>query len=108
MAGMRPEDLGAAIAGGGGVTYGNRTDDGLQRVTDSYSEWLNLFEDAWTDLLPVGLEVRGNVEALLRTSTKDRYEVHALAQSIGLQTAEETRVIEHRSPAPATEEASAS
>jgi hypothetical protein len=96
MCDLRPEDLGAAAGGGGGMTYGNRTDDSLQRVVDSYSPWMHLFEDAWSDLLPIGERVRGKVEALLRSSTKERYEVHQLAQAIGIQDQVETRVIEHR------------
>ena len=102
MCGLRPDDLGASLGVGGGMTYGNRTDDALQRVTDSYNAPIRLFEEAWSDMLPIGESVRGNVEALLRTSTKDRYELRALAQSIGVETAEESRAAEHKPARPAT------
>jgi HK97 family phage portal protein len=97
MFGLRPEDLGAAI-GGPGMTYGNRTDDNLQRIIDSYDPLMRVVEDAWTDLVPGA--VKGEPEALLRSSTRERYELHQIAQEIGLETAEETRQIERKPPRP--------
>lgn len=95
--GLRPEDLGATI-GGSNTTYGNRTDDALQRITDAYMPVVVPIEEAFDDLLPEGMTIKANAEALLRSSTKERYEIHEIAQRIGLQTANETREIEGRAP----------
>lgn len=93
MFGLRPEDLGATV-GGSSLTYGNRTDDAIQRITDAYVPVMMPIEQAWSRLIPGRNFVRGNAEALLRSTTKERYEVHALAQQIGVETVDETRDIE--------------
>lgn len=104
MFGLRPSDLDSSIGGAGALTYGNRQDDALQRITDSYMPYMLPVEQAWSDLLPGRLFVKGNVEALMRSTTKQRYEVHEIAQRIGLQTADETRQIEGRAAAAPTEQ----
>ena len=93
ITGLRPEDLGASI-GGSGLTYGNRSDDALQRITDSYAPWLNLIEQGWGDLLPIGQTVEGNPEALLRMSTRERLEIAQLRISMGIATPEDIRTEE--------------
>lgn len=95
MFGLRPEDLGASFAGSSALTYGNRTDDALQRITDVYTPILYPVELPWSRrLLPPAVRMRGNPEALMRSTTRERYELHELAQRIGLETQEETRTIE--------------
>lgn len=81
MCGLRPEDLGAAI-GGTGLTYGNRSDDALQRIIDSYSPWTVLVEQALGDLLPEGVSVRARPEALLRMSVREELEIELLRQQV--------------------------
>jgi HK97 family phage portal protein len=93
MFGLRPEDLGATV-GGSSLTYGNRTDDAIQRITDAYVPVMMPIEQAWSRLIPGRNFVKGNAEALLRSTTRERYEVHALAQQIGVETRDETREIE--------------
>ena len=75
MAGLRPEDLGSTF-GGGGMTYGNRTDDSIQRITDSYGSWTELLEQALTDL--VGRTFDVDPTALLRLTPREAAEVEAL------------------------------
>jgi len=99
MFGLRPEDLGASI-GGTALTYANRTDDSLQRITDSYVPVMLPYEQAWSRLIPGRNFVRGNPEALLRSSTRERYELHLLAQQAGIETQDETRAIEGLPPKP--------
>lgn len=94
ICGLRPEDLGASI-GGSGLTYGNRSDDALQRITDSYSPWLNLIEQGWSDLLPANQTVEGNPESLLRMSTRERLEIAGLRIQLGIATAEEIALEEN-------------
>lgn len=96
MVGLRPEDIGASL--GTSMTYGNRSDDALQRITDGYAPWMARIEGPLSDLLGEGYEVRGNPEALLRTSTRERLEIRGLAQAIGVETKEESRTEEGRSP----------
>lgn len=93
--GLRPEDLGASF--GSSMTYANRSDDNLQRITDSYAPYMAIVENGLSDLLDPGMSVVGNPEALLRTSTKERFELRQLAQGIGIETAEESRQAEGRS-----------
>lgn len=96
LVGLRPEDIGATA--GSSLTYANRSDDSLQRITDGYGPWLALVEASLGDLLPEGQTVRGNPEALLRTSTRERLEIRRLAQEIGVETPEESRAEEGRTP----------
>jgi HK97 family phage portal protein len=103
MFGLRPEDLGASI-GGSSLTYANRTDDALQRITDSYVPVMLPFEQAWSRLIPGRNFVRGNVEALLRSTTRERYELHQLAQAIGVETVDESRELEAKPPLPPKDE----
>jgi HK97 family phage portal protein len=100
MFGLRPEDLGAVIGTSSGTTYGNRTDDAVQRIVDAYTPVMVPFEQQWTRLLPGRQAARGNPEALLRSTTKERYEIHKLAQEIGLEDEDETRALNGKSPRP--------
>jgi HK97 family phage portal protein len=102
MFGLQPSDIGAVIASGGStLTYENLSVRQLARLIDSYSPWVQRVERAWSRLTPGAMKVRGNPEALQRMSTKERYELRQLAQSIGIETPEESREAEHRPPAPA-------
>jgi HK97 family phage portal protein len=100
MFGLRPEDLGSSFGASSSMTYGNRTDDALQRIIDTYGPCMLPVEQEWSHLIPGRNFVRGNPEALLRSSTRERYELHALAQSIGLETEDESREIEGKPPKP--------
>jgi HK97 family phage portal protein len=86
MCGLDPSDLSASIGAGSALTYANITERTLNRVAEAYSPWMQRIERAFSDLIPGRLRVRGRVEALLRTSTRERYELHQLAQAIGLET----------------------
>ena len=93
MCGLRPEDLSASI-GGSGLTYANRQDDALQRIVDSFQPWVELIEQAWSDILPPGVMIEGSAEALLRTSTRERLELRQMRQTLGIETPEESRAAE--------------
>lgn len=75
MVGLRPEDIGATL--GGSLTYGNRSDDAVQRIVDAYTPWLERVEGPLSDLLEVG-EVKGAPEALLRLTPQQAEELEAL------------------------------
>ena len=107
MFGLRPEDLSASFGASGALTYGNRQDDAIQRIVDSYTPVMQPIEEAWADLLPGRLAVRGNVESLLRSSTKDRFESYKLGREVGVYADEaEVREIEGRPLRQTTEEES--
>lgn len=90
---MRPSDLDASV-GGSGLTYANRQDNAIEFLTHTLAPVMALIEAEWSDLLPGSSTVRGNPEALLRSTTRERYELHALAQQTGIETVSETRAIE--------------
>lgn len=95
--GLRPEDLGSSFgASSGALSYGNRSDDAIQRIADAYAPVMLPIEQAWTRLLGDGRTVLGNPESLLRSTTRERYELRQLAQSIGLETPDESRAAEGR------------
>lgn len=101
ICGLRPGDLDAAIGGSKVLSYGNREADALQRIQDSYSPWLSLIEQAWSQLIPgTNNVVRGNVEALLRTSTAERFAVYTAGAALGIYTEAELRELEHRPKLP--------
>lgn len=101
MFGLRPEDLGATFAGAAGAqTYGNRTDDALQRIVDSYTPLMLPVEQAWSRLISGRNFIKGDAEALLRSTPKDRMELHKLAQEVGVETVDESRALEGKGPAP--------
>lgn len=99
--GLKPEDLGASFGAASGTeSYGNRTDDAVQRITDAYMPVTLPIEQAWSRLIPGRNFVRGSAEALLRSTTRERYELRQLAQAIGLETVDESRAAEGKGPAP--------
>jgi phage portal protein BeeE len=75
MVGLRPEDLGSSY-GGSGQTYGNRSDDAIQRIVDSYTPWVEILETPFSDL--VGRPVEADPEALLRLTPREREEVEGI------------------------------
>ena len=102
ICGLDPADLGAAITSGT-LTYANLTDRQLSRILQAFMPWLRLFEEAWTDMLPAGYFVQGNAEALLRSSTSERYDTLLKGKSLGLWTTDELREEEGRPPLPQAE-----
>lgn len=82
MMGLQPSKLDATI-GGQALTYGNRQDDNLQTIVEAYTPVMLPVEQAWSRLIPGKAFVRGNPEALLRSTTRERIELTVLAQSAG-------------------------
>lgn len=102
VCGLHPSDLGASL--GGDLDYANLTDRQLSRVVQSFMPWMRLIEEAWSDLLPGRSYVRGRVEALLRTSMQERFEIYKLGQELGIYTGPELRELERRPQLDETEE----
>lgn len=83
-----------AAVEGGSQTYQNVEQEwiGFNRFT--LMKYIGEIEDAFTDLLPYGQRVKFNVDALLRSDTKTRYEAHNLALTGKWKTADEVRADE--------------
>jgi HK97 family phage portal protein len=64
------------------------------------ANWLGIFEDGWSAMLPRPQESRFNVDALLRTDTAGRYAVYSMARNAALMTPDEIRALENLPPLP--------
>lgn len=89
-----PAPLMLAAVEGNAQTYSNVEQEWIAFTRFTLAGYMNAIEDAITQALPRGMDVRFNVEALLRTDTKARYEAHKMAIEMGLYTVEYARKIE--------------
>lgn len=94
MFGLDPTDLDASVGGGGSITYANREQREIERLTHSVGPWLRRFEQTWADLLPGRRTLAFNVERLLRTDTKTRLEASNIGLANGTFTLNDARGIE--------------
>ena len=89
-----PSSLMLAPVDGTSTTYQNVEQEWIGFLRFTLMAYLREVEEAFTLLLPRTQTVRFNVEALLRTDTKTRYEAHAVALANGFLTITEVRAIE--------------
>ena len=80
---------------GNSETYANAEQDSIDFVRDTLMKYLREIESAFTRILPAGYRARWNLEALLRTDTKTRYEAYALGLAAGFLTKAEVRAQEN-------------
>lgn len=81
-------------------TYANIEQDVANLLKFSLAGHLARFEQTLTLAFPRGTCARGNVDAVLRSDTKTRYEAHQIALANGFLTVDEVRELEHRPPLP--------
>lgn len=93
-----PASLMLAAVEGSAMTYSNVEQDWIAFTRFTLMGYLRKIEDALSDLLPHGQRVRFNVDALLRSDTKTRYEAHAIGKAAGFLTVNEIRAIENMAP----------
>lgn len=93
-----PSSLMLTAIDGNSMTYSNVEQEWLGFVRFGLMAYLRRIEEAFTSLTPRGQTVRFNVEALLRSDTKSRYEAHNTALSAGFLTVNEVREIENHPP----------
>jgi HK97 family phage portal protein len=86
-----PASLMLAAVQGSSTTYSNVEQDWIGFIRFTLMSYLKEIEDALSSLLPYGRTVRFNVDALLRTDTKTRYEAHQIALNAGFKTVNEVR-----------------
>lgn len=85
---------------GNSQTYANVEQEWIGYVRFGLMKPLREIEDALTELLPGRQRAKFNVDALLRTDTKTRYEAHGLSldPNRGWATVDEVRAIEQLPP----------
>jgi HK97 family phage portal protein len=81
-----------------GMTYSNIEGEALNLLKFSVQPWLTRMEEALSATLPPGVYAKANVDALLRSDTKTRYEAHMLGIKAGFLLRSEARVIEDLPP----------
>lgn len=91
MFGLSPSDLEASLGGAGTLTYSNREQRVLDRISDVFMPLGRRIEEAWSDLIPGGNSVRFDPSQLLRTDSLTRAQVAQLNVGSGVMTKDEAR-----------------
>jgi phage portal protein BeeE len=95
---LDPTDLTVAVGSTSTtLTYANREQREIERLTHAVGPWLRRFEQAWADLLPGRRTMAFNIENLLRTDTATRLASTEVALRSGQLTLNDARNI-HRLP----------
>lgn len=92
---------------GSSTTYANAEQEDIAFVRYTLMAYLREMEQVMSGLLPRGQTARFNVNGLLRTDTKTRYEAHEIGIRAGFLSAAEVRAIEGLDPATAPQTAPA-
>lgn len=98
-----PSTLMLASPSGGSMSYSNIEQDWLSFTRFSLMQYLKPLEDALSECIVRGQQVRFNLEGLLRSDTSTRYSSYATALDKGFLTVNEVRALEGRAPLPTTE-----
>lgn len=93
-----PASLLNAVVEGGARTYSNVEQEWIVFNRFTLMAYLRPIELGLSRLLPHGNKARFNVDALLRTDTKTRYESHEIGIRAGFLTKDEARAMEGRAP----------
>lgn len=99
-----PSTLMLASPTGGSMSYSNVEQDWISFIRFTLMAYLRPLEEAFTTVTVRGQDVRFNLEGLLRTDTKTRYDSYAVALANGFLTIDEIRALEGRQPLPTTQE----
>lgn len=95
-----PAGLMLAAVEGSSQTYSNITQAWTEFQRFTLSRYVVEIEDALSDLLPRGTEVKANYSALLAPDAVTRYQQHTAALQAGWLSINEVREIEGYEPAP--------
>lgn len=85
---------------GGSLTYTTDEMSQIKLAQSTLRPWLVRFETKLSHLMPVREFVKFNVDAMIRTDLKTRYEAHQLALASGWRNVDEVRQIEDLPPLP--------
>lgn len=93
-----PASIMLAAVEGSSQSYANIEQDFIWYTRFTLSTYTVEIEEAWSELLPYGVRARFNLDSLLRTDTKTRYEAHELGRRAGFLTINEIRALEGLAP----------
>jgi len=93
-----PSLFGASSGDGGAITYTNMEDKGLDLLKFTMQPWVTRMEKVLNTLLPDNEFIKLNLDALLRTDTKRRYETYTSAVKTGWFNNNEVRELEDLEP----------
>ena len=95
-----PSTLMLASPSGGSMSYSNIEQDWLSFTRFTLMQYPKPLEDALSECIVRGQQVRFNLEGLLRSDTSARYGSYATALDKGLLTVNEVRALEGRPDLP--------
>lgn len=98
--GIPPELVGYAPTGSGSLTYANREQRAIDLLVFTLQWWIGRMERLISAQLPAGQYVRVNVDGFLRSDSMARWQIHEIAQRLGVRTRNEIRDLEDESPLP--------
>ncbi|MDO5633287.1 MAG: phage portal protein [Micrococcus sp.] len=93
-----PSVLMLASVDGSSLTYSNVEQDWLAFTRFTLMTYVRKLEEALTEISPAGQTIRFDLEVLLRSDTRSRYEAHRIGIEAGFLTVDEVREIEGRPP----------
>lgn len=93
-----PSGLMLAAIDGTSMTYSNVEQEWLAFTRFTLMQYLRKIEEALTELSPLGQTIRVDVDVLLRSDTKSRYDAHRVGLEAGFLTIDEVRGIEDLPP----------
>lgn len=93
-----PAEMIGGAADGSSITYANTEQRAKHFLDYCLSPWLVRIERAISAELPRPQFVKHNVDALLRSDTKTRYESHKIAIDSNVSTVNEVRALEDKAP----------
>lgn len=96
--GIPPGDVGGEVSNS--LTYSTEEMNQIKLAQSTLRPWLVRLERRISMLMPVRRFVKFNVDAMIRTDLKTRYEAHALALASGWRNVDEIRAIEDLPPLP--------
>jgi HK97 family phage portal protein len=96
--GVRPEKIGGDA--GSSLTYATVEQNQLEYVTETLRFWAELLEGHFFGLLPQRQYVKFNLDALVRSDLKTRFEVYEIGRPIGVLNVDEIRKLEDRPALP--------
>lgn len=93
-----PSGLMLVTLDGSSMTYSNVEQEWLAFTRFTLMQYLRKIEEALTELSPLGQTIRVDVDVLLRSDTKSRYDAHRVGLEAGFLTLDEVRGIEGMPP----------
>ena len=91
-----PEKIGGDT--GSSMTYATTEQQSIDFLTHSLMPWLVRIESAISAVMPRPIFAKFNADAMIRTDTLTRMQVHEIALRTGIETLDEGRALEDRPP----------